>query len=176
MWDIFRARDRPQLLRFLQACLRGEHPGLPPFRHQGQVLWEEDVYHLMHMQARASSRHPLLCLGCAVLGARGCAWVGGQGRQTFWLHAQPSRPTARCSTTPPPPLCRPPLQCFMLTEAHRRVLREQYGVHPWHIEQVGGGWGEGGGAYEGGWVGTAKQRTRCRTAPSSGQSVCRRLL
>jgi hypothetical protein len=30
----------------------------------------------------------------------------------------------------------PGVQCFMLTEAHREVLRKEYNVHPWHIEQV----------------------------------------
>ena len=50
--------------------------------------------------------------------------------------ALPLRPALRPALRPRFPPRRPMPQCFMLTEAHRRVLREQYRVHPWHFEQV----------------------------------------
>ncbi len=65
MWDVFRSQDRSELQRFLLNCVRGEHPGLPPFVHQGKRLEEADVYHPIHAQVRCvwavHAKH-MLCL------------------------------------------------------------------------------------------------------------------
>jgi hypothetical protein len=83
------------------------------------------------------------------VGVRGACWklwVGCQlagweaADSTGWaflappctLSKQQRLPAAVHGPSSPP---RHPLQCFMLTATHRRLLRERYGVHVWHFEQ-----------------------------------------